>query len=54
VGDRMHNQILKRYKKESDDLFSIKDLCPVRFVTLLPDVAKSNEYSERDYAELPS
>lgn len=32
-------QILRRYKKESEDTFAIKDLMDVRFVPLLPDVA---------------
>ncbi len=32
-------QWLKRYKKESDDAYSVRDLMPVRFVPLLPDVA---------------
>ncbi len=53
VGNRMHNQILKLYRKESDDLFSVKDLCPVRFVPLLPDIAKTKEYTDDDYAQLP-
>lgn len=33
------NQMLKRYKKESDEAFSVRDLLPVRFVPLLPDVS---------------
>lgn len=32
-------QVLRRYKKESDDTFAVKDLMDVRFVPLLPDVA---------------
>jgi len=32
-------QILCRYKKESEDTFARKELMPVRFVPLLPDVA---------------
>lgn len=32
-------QVLRRYKKESDDTYAIKDLMPVRFVPLLPDIA---------------
>lgn len=31
-------QVLRRYKKESPEAFAIKDLMPVRFVPLLPDV----------------
>ncbi len=32
-------QVLRRYKKESEDTYVIKDLMDVRFVPLLPDVA---------------
>jgi len=35
-------QVLKKYKKESEDTYSIQDLMPVRFVPLLPDIAKTN------------
>jgi protein-L-isoaspartate(D-aspartate) O-methyltransferase len=37
--DESGEQVLRRYKKESDDTFAIKDLMPVRFVPLLPYVA---------------
>jgi len=37
------DQILRRYTKESGDTFAVKDLMPVRFVPLLPDVAKNDE-----------
>lgn len=36
-------QMLKRYKKESEDTYSISDIMPVRFVPLLPDIAKETE-----------
>lgn len=36
-------QMLKRYKKESEDTYSISDIMPVRFVPLLPDVAKEED-----------
>jgi protein-L-isoaspartate(D-aspartate) O-methyltransferase len=38
------NQVLKRYKKEADDTYSMRTLMDVRFVPLLPDVegAKKN------------
>lgn len=39
VGD-VGEQVLKRYKREAEDTWSISDICPVRFVPLLPDVAK--------------
>lgn len=31
-------QVLKLYRKESNDTFAVKDVMPVRFVPLLPDV----------------
>ncbi len=37
------DQMLRRYKKESEDTFAIKDVLPVRFVPLLPDVAQDDE-----------
>ncbi|MGB1077216.1 MAG: protein-L-isoaspartate(D-aspartate) O-methyltransferase [Bdellovibrionales bacterium] len=33
-------QVLRLYKKEGDDTYSMKDIMPVRFVPLLPDVAE--------------
>jgi protein-L-isoaspartate(D-aspartate) O-methyltransferase len=32
-------QVLRRYKKESDDTYAMRDLMDVRFVPLLPDIA---------------
>jgi protein-L-isoaspartate(D-aspartate) O-methyltransferase len=40
---RPGEQVLHRYKKESDDTFAVKDLMPVRFVPLLPEIARANE-----------
>ena len=37
-------QVLKLYQRESDDAYSIRDMIPVRFVPLLPDV--SNEKND--------
>lgn len=37
------DQMLKSYTKEEDGSFTVKDLMPVRFVPLLPDVAKDEE-----------
>ena len=37
------DQVLKLYRKESGDAYSVKDLLPVRFVPLLPDVASDSE-----------
>lgn len=36
------SQMLKRYKKEADDTWSIQDIMPVRFVPLLPDIARAD------------
>lgn len=36
-------QTLRIYKKESGEAYSVKTLMPVRFVPLLPDMAKENE-----------
>lgn len=36
-------QMLKLYRKESAEAYSVKDLIQVRFVPLLPDVAKETE-----------
>lgn len=40
---RSGEQMLKLYKKEGEDTFSINDLMPVRFVPLLPDIAENTE-----------
>lgn len=40
------SQVLKRYKKESEDTYSFYDVMPVRFVPLLPDVATEEEARE--------
>jgi len=37
------DQILKLYKKESDEAYSVRDLMSVRFVPLLPDIASDDE-----------
>ncbi len=37
------NQVLRRYKKEADDTYAVKDLLPVRFVPLLPNLAAATE-----------
>ncbi|MEM8833178.1 MAG: protein-L-isoaspartate(D-aspartate) O-methyltransferase [Pseudomonadota bacterium] len=34
-------QMLKRYKKEGEDTWSVSDIMPVRFVPLLPDLDES-------------
>jgi protein-L-isoaspartate(D-aspartate) O-methyltransferase len=40
------NQVLRRYKKEGEDVFAVKDLMPVRFVPLLPHIARQSENAE--------
>jgi protein-L-isoaspartate(D-aspartate) O-methyltransferase len=42
-------QVLQRIKKEADDTYSVQDIIPVRFVPLLPDIAKADE-EKKDYA----
>ncbi len=44
------HQVLRRYKKEGDDTFAVKDLMPVRFVPLLPHLATASENENDDYA----
>ena len=47
-------QILRLYKKESDDTFGVRDLLAVRFVPLLPNLASASEGAddEKTYAAL--
>jgi protein-L-isoaspartate(D-aspartate) O-methyltransferase len=52
VGGQGQNQVLRRYKKESEDVYAMQDLLPVRFVPLLPDVPRGNSYSPSDLEEL--
>ena len=46
------DQMLKLFRKESADAYAVKDLMPVRFVPLLPDVARDRDYIEEDAAEV--
>ncbi len=39
-------QFLRRYKKEGEDTFAVKDIMPVRFVPLLPHIASESEAQE--------
>ena len=41
-------QMLKRYKKESSDTYSVSDIMPVRFVPLLPDIVKGETSEEKE------
>lgn len=52
VGSLATGQTLRRYEKLADDMMSIQDVLPVRFVPLLPDVPRRNSYSETELKEL--
>lgn len=52
VGTTTSDQVLKLYRKESAKTFAVRDLMPVRFVPLLPDVAEAAEYSREALAEM--
>lgn len=52
VGTLATGQNLRRYEKLADDMMSIQDILPVRFVPLLPDVPRRNSYTESDLKEL--
>ena len=52
VGGQGQNQVLRRYKKESEDVYAVQDLIPVRFVPLLPDVPRNNSYAPHELEEL--
>lgn len=42
------NQVLRTYKKEGEDTFAVRDLMGVRFVPLLPDIARASENADDD------
>ena len=54
VGGQGQNQHLRRYKRESEEIFSKIDLLPVRFVPLLPNVPTKNSYSRAELEEISS
>lgn len=41
-------QVLRRYKREGEDTYAVKDLMPVRFVPLLPNLARDSEDIDND------
>jgi len=45
VGKSGH-QVLRRYKKEADETYAVRDLMPVRFVPLLPNIARATENAD--------
>lgn len=53
VAEPDGRQFLRRYKKEGEDTFSVKDVMPVRFVPLLPNIASESEAQDDtpDYEE---
>ncbi len=54
VGGQGQAQTLRRYKRESEEVYSKIDMLPVRFVPLLPDVPRNNTYSKEDLQEIAS
>ncbi len=52
VGAQGQKQVLRRYKRESDDIYAKQDLLPVRFVPLLPDVPRPADYSREALEEM--
>ena len=52
VGAQGQNQTLRKYKKESEDVYAVQELLDVRFVPLLPDVPRGNSYSADELEEL--
>lgn len=46
VGTIDSGQMMRRYTKESEDTWAVKELFPVRFVPLLPDIAREDEQRE--------
>ncbi len=43
-----NEQVLRRYKKEGEDTFAVRDMMPVRFVPLLPNLARESERVDQD------
>ena len=47
--------MLRLYKKEGDDdTFAIKDVMPVRFVPLLPNLAPATENADDEFNKVPA
>ncbi|PZQ46005.1 MAG: protein-L-isoaspartate O-methyltransferase [Micavibrio aeruginosavorus] len=45
-------QMLRRYQKESEETYSYRNIMPVRFVPLLPDVNKGDKKAKKEAAEV--
>lgn len=54
VGGQGNTQTLRRYRRESEEIYSKMDLLPVRFVPLLPDVPRAQSYSAEDLEDIAS
>lgn len=52
VGGQGQAQSLRRYKRESDEVYSKMDILPVRFVPLLPNVPRANSYTADELREI--
>jgi protein-L-isoaspartate(D-aspartate) O-methyltransferase len=52
IGAQGQTQILRKYIRQSDDVYAKRDLCEVRFVPLLPDVPRASDYSPDELTEL--
>ncbi len=45
-------QVLKCYKRENADTLAVRDICPVKFVPLLPNIVPLNMYSTDELQEV--
>jgi protein-L-isoaspartate(D-aspartate) O-methyltransferase len=52
IGAQGQTQTLRKYVRESADVYSKKDLLEVRFVPLLPDVPRASDYTLHEFEEL--
>lgn len=52
IGDDPSTQMLKKYVKTSEDTFSVETMCTVKFVPLLPNVARETLRLEADMNQL--
>lgn len=50
IGEKY--QVLRSYKRESEDTLAVRDICPVKFVPLLPNIVPNNAYSSDDLQEV--
>lgn len=50
IGDG--HQVLRSYKRENEDTLAMRDICPVKFVPLLPNIVPLNLYSNDELQEV--